>query len=597
MGPSHGKTRRDARRKSDDRPANAFDEWPCRHWKRLRKRTLSADRYRSVRIRDTGEWEEKMKRCCVPATLLVILALIILGGTPSTAAQGQKKTPPRTVAAKPATVANDPQPDPRVTRGGILKATRSRFPKVIGYVPEMGPIDGIYAQPIAERFVEWDERGNSVPVLAESWTTDPQAKTVTFHLRKGVRFQDGTPFNAEAAKWNMQVSLEGGKLPDRQSVKSIDVVDEYTIRVTLTDFTNMAVLNYGASTPMFSPTAFQKNGGKEWARTHAVGTGPFKLVDFKRDTFIKYERNGDYWRKGFPYLDGMEIRFVPDPMTASMLLESRDSDLCLDGLTMKNVVDLEKKGLKINWGPGMLWSILPNSKDPKSPYANKKVREAIEYAIDRTALTRMLGFGKYEAVTQIVPSASPAYVAGFNPRPYNPAKARQLLTEAGYPNGFDTKLLIYDLAIMRDTATALQSFLAAVGIRLTIDLADIGRYSTSIFSPTGWSDLALVQSGINPAGTDVFAHFGPKPFTFRFGNPAKSPEYLDLAEKALKTFEPKAANAALKQVVRKAGEDAMTVPLFRASEALVMQPYVHTEYLKIHIVTWFVYKDWMEKRK
>jgi peptide/nickel transport system substrate-binding protein len=273
-------------------------------------------------------------------------------------------------------------------------------------------------------------------------------------------------------------------------------------------------------------------------------------------------------------------------------------DLCLDGLTMKNVADLQQKGLKVNWGPGMLWSILPNSKDPKSPFANKKVREAVEYAIDKPAMTKMLGFGSYEPVTQIVGTASPAYVAGYNPRPYSPSKAKVLLAEAGYPNGLDAKLLFHgDLALARDTAMAIQTFLNAVGIRLTLDPADVGRYYGSVYSPTGWSDLALAQSGINPGGTDVFAHFGPRPFTYRFGNPAKTPEYVALCEKALRTFEPAAAKAALKQVVKKAGEDAMTTPLFRAADVLVMQPYVHTDYLKIHSITWFPYMDWLDRKK
>ncbi len=157
---------------------------------------------------------------------------------------------------------------------------------------------------------------------------------------------------------------------------------------------------------------------------------------------MRYEKNKDYWRKGYPLLDAIEIRWIPDPVTASMMIEKKDADAWEDVNNIKNVVELEQKGLKVNWGPGMLWALLPsNGKDPKSPYANKKVREALEYAIDRPAIAKTLGFGKYEALTQIVPSASPAYNKGYNPRPYNPEKAKQLLAEAGYPNGFDTKML------------------------------------------------------------------------------------------------------------------------------------------------------------
>ena len=98
----------------------------------------------------------------------------------------------------------------------------------------------------------------------------------------------------------------------------------------------------------------------------------------------------------------------------------------------------------------------------------------MEYAIDRPAVAKMLGFGKYEALTQIVPSFSPAYNTNYNPRPYNREKAKQLLAEAGYPNGFDTKLLVLDTS--RDEAVAIQSYLNAVGIRVSVDLADMGRY-------------------------------------------------------------------------------------------------------------------------
>ena len=227
-------------------------------------------------------------------------------------------------------------------KGGILRGIRGFFPKEMSYTPEWGPADSIFALPFAERLVDWDEKGNLVPQLATSWEGDPKAKTVTWHLRKGVLFHDGTPFNAEAAKWNFQLGLDAGRLTDGQFVKSLDVVDEYTLRMNLTEYTSMAFENYGWN-PMFSPTAYKANGGKEWARTHEAGTGPFKLVDFKRDAFIKYERYDAYWRKGFPLLDGIEVKFVPDPMTASMIMEAKDADIWLDAGAIKNVLDSSKK--------------------------------------------------------------------------------------------------------------------------------------------------------------------------------------------------------------------------------------------------------------
>lgn len=530
--------------------------------------------------------------------LLVSLSLVVsygLAASSQTEKQPSQKGPAKEVTRPRVETGSTPAaPGPEAVRGGVLKAIRSSFPKVLGYPPEQNPTDTIFALLYGERLSEWDEKGNLISVLAESWDTDTKNKTITYHLRKGVKFHDGTPFNAEACRWNLQLGKETGRLTDGQFVKSIDVVDEYTLRLTCTEYSSVSLLNYGWL-QQYSPTAFNTHG-KEYLRTHAVGTGPFKLVDFQRDTFIKYEKNNDYWRKGLPLLDGVEVRFIPNPMTASMMMESKEADIWLDVQEVKYIVDLEQKGFKINWGPGMLWALLPaNAKDPKSPYANKKVREAVEYAIDRQTIAKTLGFGKFEALAQIVPSFSPAYNPNYNPRPYSPEKAKQLLAEAGYPNGFDTKLLAWDTS--RDAATAVQTYLTAVGIRVTLDLADMARYFAAVFSPAGWTDLVLAASGINPDGTDLFTHFGPRPMTYRFGFIAKSPEFLGACEKALKTHEPAALKSSLQQAVRQASEDATVIPLWRSAQVDIMRDYVHTDYIKVHSVTWYSYYDWMEKRR
>ncbi len=176
-------------------------------------------------------------------------------------------------------------PGPQAVRGGVLRAIRNPFPKVLGYPPEQNPTDTIFALLYGERLSEWDENGNLIPVLAVSWEADPKNKTITYHLRKGVKFHDGTPFNAEACRWNLQLGKETGRLTDGQFVKSIDVLDEYTVRITCTEYSSVSLLNYGWL-QQYSPTAFNKYG-KEYLRTHAVGTGPFKLVDFQRDASIK----------------------------------------------------------------------------------------------------------------------------------------------------------------------------------------------------------------------------------------------------------------------------------------------------------------------
>lgn len=484
-----------------------------------------------------------------------------------------------------------PAPTPnQPVKGGILKAIRNNFPKVLGYPPEMAPIDNIFALPIAERLLKWDEKGNLIPELAESWKGDPTNKTVIFYLRKGVKFHDGTPFNAEALKWNLQLRLDTGRLMYGNLIKSMEVIDEYTLRINVTAYNNQLAYNYGWVT-MHSPTAI-KNNGKELARTHPVGTGPFTLVDFQRDVVVKYKKNDDYWRKGYPYLDGIEVRYIPDTMTASAMMEAKQADAWMDVRMIQNVLDLQKKGLKVNWGPGMFWALLPNSSDAKSPYANKKVREAIEFALDRPAIAKMIGLGTYEPLHQMAPSAFPGYVPGYNPRPYDPKKAKQLLAEAGYPNGFKTEILA--AVIEQDLAAAIQAYLAAVGIEAKLDMADPARYGTKVFTE-GWNHLALSASGINPDATDLYIHFGSDPMTYRTGNIKKSPEYLALCEDAFHTYEKDKELAKIKQMVRQGGEDAMVIPIYRSGQTVVLQPYVNSDYMEIHTTIWDSYNDWMEK--
>jgi len=485
--------------------------------------------------------------------------------------------------------------------GGIMKVIGGTFPAVLGYPPEFSPTDSIYALPAIERLTGWDEDGIQIPVLATSWVSDPDNLTITWYLREGVTFHDGTPWNAEACRWNFQLALDGGRLPYGQYVESFEVVDEYTLTMHLTAYTWDMINNYGW-VMVISPTAFENAGDTveeriDWARSNSVGTGPFEVIDFQRDVLLVYEKNDNYWREDMPYLDGIEARYIPDLVTAAATMEAGDADMWIYAQAVQSILDLEAMGLTVNWGTGlsgMFWSLLPNSSDPDSPLAKKEVREAIEYAIDRPAIADLLGFGKYEPLHQLASSDWPGYVEGYDPRPYDPAMAEQLLADAGYAYG-ELELEIMATEAARDAIAALQTYLGDVGIIITPDIADPGRSFVSLFF-TGWNDLALAASGINPDVTDIFVHFGANPMTFMTGSIYKSPEYLALCEEALgheyaDAFE---AMDKIKEAVEQAGEDAMIIPLWRDVSVAVMQPYVHSDYFMIHGVIWTPYDTWME---
>ena len=546
-----------------------------------------------------------MKRLLFISIAVILAGMLIFSGcakeetTPApTPAPAPAPSPVPAPSLAPTPTTTPTQAGPTPVYGGVLKRIASALPRVLGYTPEFSPTETIFALPVLERLNEWGEKGVLQPVLAESWEGDMQAKIITWHLRQGVKFQDGTDWNAEALRWNFQLLLDANRLPAGKYVKSLEVVNEYTLKMYLTEINWLRFEDYGFML-MISPTAFKAAGGgdfeksKTWARMNPVGTGAFKVSEFQRDVVIKYVKNNNYWRKGMPYLDGIEVQAIPDPMVASAKLEAGEVDM-LGTTSPQIILDFQKKGFKINFEPGMVSDILFNSKDPNSKFANKKVREAFEYAIDRPTITDLLGQGLYKPMTQLAPPDTQSYIEGYYPRPYNPEKARQLLAEAGYPSGFKAKMLCTDAS--RNAVTLLKSFLGEVGIIIDPDVADMGRYFGAVFG-TGWEELVFGGRGINPDGKEVYIHFGPAPTTYISGNIYKSPEFLAKCAAGLDPSIKSAPEAMpkIKEIIKQGTEDAMVVPIYKDCNVQLYAPYVHTDYPKIHGMIWTPYDDWMEK--
>jgi ABC-type transport system substrate-binding protein len=242
----------------------------------------------------------------------------------------------------------------------------------------------------------------------------------------------------------------------------------------------------------------------------------------------------------------------------------------------------------------MFQLIALNSSDTESIFHDQKIRAAIEYALDRPTIAGMIGQGLYEPLHQMASNTWPGYVEGYDPRPFNQDKAKELLADAGYPNGFKTTMMLTETGI--DASSAIKAYLGEVGIEVELDVADLGRYFGSVFG-AGWDDMVFTASGINPSTTDLYIHYGPAPLTFRTGNIWKSEKYLELCNAALNPSFLTAADAlpGIKEAIRQAGEDAMIVPLWRTAECSISQTYVHTDYPIIHGINWSPHDDWMEE--
>lgn len=424
-----------------------------------------------------------MKKFNLPKYLIFLtLAFIILttltffSCTSETTTSSAKPTSTTSVKTSiSTTVANSPQ------KGGTLKIITGQL------VPQIGsPADAAgqmtfqwWARPVYDNLLTRDVNGNIKPGLAESWDISQDGTSATLHLKKGVRFHDNTDFNAAAVKYNLEkyAANPAGKAA-LSSIKSIDVIDDNTVRLNLAKYDHALLCNTlsGMAGFMASPEAMQKTGTADTVgQLHMVGTGPFKLVSYQRDVSIKFTKWDGYWDKGKPYLDAIEIINYADPTSAVMAFKAGEAQM-INAIMAKDAASLKAAGFKTSVNDAYYARCLfPDSKTPNSPFANQKVREAVQYAMDvNTIAQKIVGPEGFVGITQLATSSDAWYVSGLN-RDFNVQKAKQLMTEAGFTDGFSTTLYSMSGTDPTDLSTAIQSYLAAIGIKANIQMTDSGK--------------------------------------------------------------------------------------------------------------------------
>ena len=476
--------------------------------------------------------------------------------------------------------------------GGILKIVTPNGPAVIGYFKEMGPADLTAAFPAIEALMDYTSRREIKPFLAESVDINEKNPMITFHLKKGIKFHDGSDFNADAVAYNFTWLKETKRLQYGEKVKSIDIVDPYTVRLRLTEYNNMLIHGLGWVF-MWSKVALTTKT-PDYLRGNPVGTGPFRLVEWRRDDHIKWERNKDYWQKGRPYLDGIEIRYVPDSVTASEMMQTKQVDMWTN-CPVKDQADLEKKGLVRNSGyAGLPPTIFLNTTDPNKPTGKLKVREAIEYTLDKPAMAKALGFGYATPLKMTAPEGEWGYDPAYKGRSYDPRKAKQLLTEAGYSS--DLRLKLMTLQGPQDLATAVKSYMDQAGFNVDIDVADPGRFFGSWFGPSGFEDMLLGFTGLDPNYLVTFQRwFSHDPAT-NITSFKRSPELLALSRESITYTKEADQKAITKKLVRMLADEADVIPIYNIPAAYMTQPYVHSSYLKEGLIRWRTFDDWIEKK-
>jgi peptide/nickel transport system substrate-binding protein len=508
--------------------------------------------------------------------LFIVLAAILINGlllsgcAKETAAPTPATTSAPSPATTPATTANK--------YGGILKLGANVISEVFGVPWNLRHGDRTFQLPM-----EWLIRRGQTPGtyegrLAESWDLAPDKSSYTFHLRKGVKFTDGTPFNAQAVKWNFEKAKAAGR-PQFNDISSIDVIDDNTVRMNLSKWNSEFLHNFASDTDpavIISPTSYEKNG-EDWANTHPVGTGPFMLKDYKPNQFITLAKNPDYWEKGLPYLDEIQVVVVPDPVTLQAALKSGEVDGAgVDFVTAAALKDTGK--FKVWVGFGNLGMVLDfNEKDPASVWSDKKMREALEYAIDKEKICQTLTYGfsvpTYEIIRGIHGSGDP----GTTPRKYDPTKAKQLMAEAGHPqlSGINLEYDIGMKASYGDPFLAIQKNLADIGIQVELKPFESAMFNQRSFQPTEGSDLRIEVVRGDPDYPLVRVVEDLSETTIYFPGAIRPAGFEQLKEQALATEDHATVIKLCMQMEKLAYEDVMYVSLWSLPMVDVLNPKVH----------------------
>lgn len=409
------------------------------------------------------------------------------------------------------------------------------------------------------------------PELAESWEIGEDGKRIVFQLREGVKFHDGTDFNAEVVKWNLERRLdEKVGSPQRSQlegvIESIEVIDDHTVAInTVEPFPPLLSLLAERPGFMVSPAAVEKYGAD--FGSNPVGTGPFVFKEWVRGSRIVVERNENYWEEGLPYLDRIVLSDIAGAVVGIQRLITGELDF-IDTLSAQDIRHVEGNP-EIKLAPVTVgrWYSYQWHWD-EEPFNNPKLRQAIAHAIDRERLNEITMSGNARISNSPTPSGLWWHTEGLKGYEYDPDRAKALLAEAGIEPGFKIALSTPTDSVLRQLNQLVHEQLEAVGLDVELEtIAQSEWYARVVerainFTPMRWTQRP------DPDGL-LSILFHSEGFANSTGY--SNPEVDRLLEEARSTFDQARRKELYDQVHRLLLEDLPYVPVYFAAEYAAMR--------------------------
>ena len=382
------------------------------------------------------------------------------------------------------------------------------------------------------------------PHLAKSWEIRQDESKVIFTLRDDITFSDGTKLNAEAVKWNVDFFIETKLM--NPAITGANVLDEYVVEITLAGYSNAVLPIFASHSFVMTSKEFFDKNGDEFCRDNPVGTGAFTVAEQIKGIKVIYERNPTYWMKGKPYLDNLEYIEMRDVMTQNAAVMSSNPLERVDHIVTGNGEQIQtllaNADVSINSFVTGHMSMFPSSRDPESPLSKLEVRQAMAYAIDRESICEARGFGIWQPAKALIPPPYSGHKGDQNFFSYDPDKSRELLADAGYPNGFAVTMHS-PTAVDRDMVVALQDMLGRVGIAVDLNFPEAG--AATDLRVNGWDGIYMGGFTSLPSISSTYRLYVDPGYQFypTMWRPfSEYKEWEDLYESARLTILPEQAN-------------------------------------------------------